>query len=345
MTIVKITKRLARFFRKNSYSRFATKGKSAFWKWFAPVLGVATVLFASLDYLSTQNQLEKEKQLEIQNAFYQAMDLFGGEVKYGLHGFVQLNQERSEDFKNKQKRLEGARRLIEKIELISPKDKHIPQLRFIYYVLLDDLESAKNELRKFQEGKEQVTEANIHFMMGMLFSLNKKDNDKAMLLFERAVQLAPNDANGRIMFAFFLHTMNMNERAIQQLQRAIVLEPKNIAPLNALAHVLLESDKAEDARKILLDMVRRGVANGMTYNSLGLISADQNQHNTAIKYFMKAIEMAPHESFFHFNLSLSYAAIGQASKAAEAKKLAISYGFPEDLLNEKIPYGNFHGEF
>ena len=64
----------------------------------------------------------------------------------------------------------------------------------------------------------------------------------AETLFERAIQLVPNDAPSYVHAALALHAMHSDAKAIQRLNKALQLDPLQLQPYRNLANIYAEEN-------------------------------------------------------------------------------------------------------
>jgi len=90
---------------------------------------------------------------------------------------------------------------------------------------------------------------------------------------------------------------DMNQDAIRQYKKALLLEPKKINTKNWLAYAYSRSGRMEEAIKTYIDSLRLSPANIVAYHELGMIYAMKKDFKLAKPYFLKASSISREESF------------------------------------------------
>lgn len=84
-------------------------------------------------------------------------------------------------------------------------------------------------------------------MIGFLCQQDEQRYDEALLAFERAVELAPDDAVSRYNFGFLLHRHGELERALVQMTAAVRLRPALDQAWYGCGLLLSELDRPQEA--------------------------------------------------------------------------------------------------
>jgi SAM-dependent methyltransferase len=83
------------------------------------------------------------------------------------------------------------------------------------------------------------------------------------------------------------------------------------------------------AQNICHQVLSHQPTNAEALNILGVIAQSSNQHASAIRFFAKAIARHENDATGHFNIAISYQALGQQDKAAEHFRQAIALGMTD----------------
>jgi adenylate cyclase len=163
---------------------------------------------------------------------------------------------------------------------------------------VDDIAKAE-EIHKELSLNESYRSSFLFYMMSGNISLAKGDIDKALSLQKKAVGLAPNSADGLVVYGWFLQTAGRYEEAIMYFEKAIRLNPYSRPGLPAmLAKSYHRVGRYEDAIKNYekaLDFAKRGEYDpvylyaGLTFAYLELGVEDKALLNAA-----EALKLKPY---------------------------------------------------
>lgn len=307
----------------NRYRKFKTE----FLPWAGFLFGLIATIIAVSAYLHTKANLEKAKEIEAQQYYYQVMDLLGAEaVKPDFFG-VLLNPKSPGNFKAHKDKLGKARRLIEKIAILQPDDTNIHFLRFMYYVLLYDFESAKTELLKLQDPTAAVNDSNLYAFLGSTLATQFGQKERAFEFFEKAIELDPKNPSAYGMFGMMLHSAGRNDQSIANFKKAIELEPNNMDYRNGLGHVLFESGKLDEAEVALNQALNLDPESSAVHNTLGMLHEHKGNYDEAIKHLEKAIELSPTKGIHYYNLGLILRKKNKPKEARRAFNKAKQFGY------------------
>ncbi len=145
--------------------------------------------------------------------------------------------------------------------------------------------------------------------------------DKAAAAAERVVQRSPHHAFARRAYAQALLELERRGEALAQFEAALALEGEEATVVEVLEQVgtlrraLGDSAGAKEAFEALL---ARRPDHYMALHGLGDIAFGQGDYAKALPYLERACAADPQRSNAYFLLGMSYAALGEASKAEEA---------------------------
>lgn len=124
--------------------------------------------------------------------------------------------------------------------------------------------------------------------LAMIYT-QKGENEKAVVLFKRALAISQDDANVHYNLAYTYAAANLKEDAINHFRKALELRPDSV-----IAH-----------------------------NNLGIVLAQKGNTNEAIKHFKRALEYDPKSFDAHLNMGVISYHLGQRDKANHHFKKAI----------------------
>ncbi|MEG4998659.1 tetratricopeptide repeat protein, partial [Microcoleus sp. B4-D4] len=118
-------------------------------------------------------------------------------------------------------------------------------------------------------------------------------HEKALQLFERALQIEPNDLITLCSYAKALTSNNQQEKALQLFERAIQIEPNDLITLNSYANALILNNQQEKALQLFERAIQIEPNNVITLNSYAYALSSNNQHEKAWPLFERALQIQP----------------------------------------------------
>lgn len=162
---------------------------------------------------------------------------------------------------------------------------------------------------------------------------NNDNYELAVLDFEQAIEINPEDANSFNGLAATLNEQGLFNEAITNIEAAIELDGNSTFRFNELGSNYDELDNLKQAEKYFRDAIASGEATSTTYNNLGWAFIHRKQFQSAIDVYQEAIEQEVTSEILLNNLGTAYLKSGQYKKAAENFKNVLSE-FSHDDGNE-----------
>lgn len=165
-----------------------------------------------------------------------------------------------------------------------------------------------------------------------------KQFDAALQSYDRAIALAPNDADAYYNRGTALHAMGRFEDAALSYERALALNPEDAQALNNLGVTLKELKRYDDA----LFSYDRALALWPDYyeahNNRGNVFQEQGEYKTALKCFDRAIAIEPGFTDAHCNRGIALHGLERFQDALDSydRALALSPDFAEAYHNRAI---------
>lgn len=151
------------------------------------------------------------------------------------------------------------------------------------------------------------------------------DHKGAELDMERARYLAPYDELLRRAQVDEWVDMGRPDKALQELDTLLTMEPGDTTLLLKRGFLLLELDDQAEARAIALQVLR-SAPSALVHDLLGLLALKQGDANAALEAFNAAIERAPGMAVTWYNRSLARRALGDHEGAVQDLDQAIAKG-------------------
>ena len=206
-----------------------------------------------------------------------------------------------ETFRNLRSRIE-ARLEKEEIKLLrDAMEKAIEEFGSWWGVVLEAEKYEKKDPEKadiiYQEGlKEFPNDADLFGSYARFLHFNRKDYEKAEEYYKRALEIEPEDATNLCNYASFLREIRKNhDRAEEYYKRALEIEPEDATNLGNYASFLHEvrknHDRAEEYYKRALEIEPEDATNLGNYALF--LEKIRKDYDKAEEYYKRALEIEP----------------------------------------------------
>jgi tetratricopeptide (TPR) repeat protein len=140
-------------------------------------------------------------------------------------------------------------------------------------------------------------------------------------LFQRALEVDPNLAEAYMQTGFILSQRNeRHSEAIEAYQQALRANPNVGGAYTRIGLIYLHQNKLEEAEAVLREELRVGIPNPLTYYNLGQALALRKNHEEALPFLEKSLELDPLNRMAYYALAQSQMALGKTE--AGQKSLA-----------------------
>ena len=142
-------------------------------------------------------------------------------------------------------------------------------------------------------------------------------NDRAIELLKEAVAIQPEHAAAHANLGAIYGRIGQFDTGIQYLRRALEIEPDNpLASTNLGLAYRGQGRYAEAIGQLKKALeLREGRAKFQTYLNVGDTYYDMGEHEKAVPYFQKAVQLNPNHANAHLLLGLSYRALKRGEEA------------------------------
>jgi tetratricopeptide (TPR) repeat protein len=147
----------------------------------------------------------------------------------------------------------------------------------------------------------------------------EQDSKQALEKFGVVVRDYPNDPNVHFRYGAFLLQQDP-DRGIQEIKKALELEPEHIPALVGLASIYLKRDDPRAAREYAEKAVKLAPGDFATHVTLGRVLLDADDAAGAARELETAVRLAPASPESHFNLASAYAKLGRKEAAARERE-------------------------
>ncbi|MDH3394242.1 MAG: tetratricopeptide repeat protein, partial [Desulfobulbaceae bacterium] len=172
---------------------------------------------------------------------------------------------------------------------------------------------------------------------GVLASLYRQQgrNDDGRRLFEKALQMYPEDIMLHYEYALFLDRTGNADDAFVAMQKVLVMDPHNPYALNYIGYTWADrGEKLDEARVFIEKAASLRPDDGFIRDSLGWVYFKLGQYEKALAELTRALELASDPVIFE-HLGDVYAKTGQMAEALKAYQQAVSH-FAEDEGRQRV---------
>lgn len=140
--------------------------------------------------------------------------------------------------------------------------------------------------------------------------------DRAASTYQRAIQANPNDASGYVLLAQLKGSRGDWQQAQALYQKALQVQPDYPPAANNLAYLMLEHSLNADVALSLAQAARRGMpASAAAADTLGWAYYAKGVYGSAATQLEEAVKIAPQDGSYHYHLGLTYAKLGDKTRA------------------------------
>jgi superkiller protein 3 len=162
------------------------------------------------------------------------------------------------------------------------------------------------------------------------------DDRKALMYFEKALDLEPNNVQLKLSLAHSSIKNGQQERAFKICQallddRTITGDPANAEVLSRIGLIFLEANRMERARKVISDSIAMDDSDAEAWNNLGVVYYRTKDYPKAVEAYERAVRLDPQFASASNNLGTLYLRmflerkdLGMMPKAIDAFDRAIS---------------------
>jgi tetratricopeptide (TPR) repeat protein len=148
---------------------------------------------------------------------------------------------------------------------------------------------------------------------------------KALVTFEHAFALDPNDSDLLLNLGLSAWNKKMTEGALRMFRLFIDARPDSPLGYNNLGMVQCEMGQASIAIETLRSAIYRMPAEPMLWNSLATVLAENGRAEESIQFYQEAIRLDPAFSRPYHNLGFAYSHLGRLEEALECYDSALEH--------------------
>jgi tetratricopeptide (TPR) repeat protein len=192
-----------------------------------------------------------------------------------------------------------------------------------------DLAGAEQEFKQASDLDRKNSEATVK--LGAV--QNERGNpDQALQTYLDGSKTNPKEIRFYLLAGGIYESKHDWERAKQQYQKALDIQPENPLASNNLAYVMLQQGGNVDIAFRMAQTARRQLPdNPNSADTLGWAFYHKHVYTSAINLFKEAVKKEPGNALFNYHLGLAYAKSGQAGLAKQQldRVVKIKPNFPD----------------
>jgi tetratricopeptide (TPR) repeat protein len=140
---------------------------------------------------------------------------------------------------------------------------------------------------------------------------------KALVTFERAFELDPDDSDLLLNLGLSAWNKKMTDGAVKMFRLFISARPDSPLGYNNLGMIQCELGHASTAIETLRSAIYQMPTESMLWNSLATVLAESGRAEESIQFYQEAIRLEPGFSRPHHNLGFAYSHLGRLEEALE----------------------------
>jgi tetratricopeptide (TPR) repeat protein len=148
--------------------------------------------------------------------------------------------------------------------------------------------------------------------------------DKALVTYEKAFQLAPDDTDLLLNLGLSAWNLNMHEGAERMFRLFIELRPEHPAGYNNLGTVLRDQGKLSLAIEVLRGAIYRMPGEAILWNTLATVLAEEGRAEESLAFYAEALRLDPKLARVWHNFGYAYSHLGRIEEAVSAFDSALA---------------------
>ena len=209
-------------------------------------------------------------------------------------------------------------------------------------VLLGSTQLIRNQpdqaLRSFKKAIDRQPKSEVGYSALANFHIRQKNYPEAFKVIQAGLREQPESFTLRLALAGLFELKGDYEAAITEYERLLKQQPGSLVVANNLASLLSDhrTDQASLDRAYTLAAGLRKIEAPQFKDTLGWVHYQRGEHKAALPLLEDAATALPNVAMVRYHLGLTYAAVGDSSKAAEQLKKALELAPNDNQLDEKI---------
>jgi len=153
------------------------------------------------------------------------------------------------------------------------------------------------------------------FLGDCYMKLNKPDS--ALIVYTMGAERFSQKSHYHRSMAYLLSAKNENEPAIEAYQKALEIDPENVADLQAVGNLLIQADRNDEALEVYQNLTELEPDNAENQRLYAQLLRTTGDEDAVLEAQEKALEADPNNTRLMFSLGESYFKRGENQKAIE----------------------------
>jgi len=157
--------------------------------------------------------------------------------------------------------------------------------------------------------------------------LSQKRGDEAREVLEKGVQQNPKSQELRLLLAMSFSASGNVDRAIQEYDALLRLDPRALVAANNLASLLVDQkgdQKSLERALLLTKEFETSAPNPYFLDTLGWVHLKLGHRDEALRFIQQAVTKAPDHPVLNYHLGIAYFKAGQAAEAKTHLQKAVA---------------------
>lgn len=220
-----------------------------------------------------------------------------------------------------------------KVELLEVPQ---PELAKVDQPVQEQIRAAQTALAATlaRSNSSSVEKATAFGSLGEIYQAYGFD-DSALASYQNAAKLDPRSFRWEYYAAYLHQRTGDTDSALREYQRAAALQPNNITVMLRLGDLEFSANHLDSAKSwFVKSMSVKSSAAALT--GLGKIALIEHRYPAALKYFKDALAREPKASSIHYQLAMTYRALGDLPQMQEHLQARgeVEPTIPDPLLDE-----------
>jgi tetratricopeptide (TPR) repeat protein len=199
----------------------------------------------------------------------------------------------------------------------------------------------KNSITLYDEACRWYPSVAAAFQHRGLLYFDRYENEKALMDFNRSLELDPEFADAFNSRGNLFARLGMLERAISDYRRAVNMKPEDVTARTNLGFLLSEVGKNQEAIMVLNQAIELKPDSMEAYHNRGNAYMQLKKYDRALADYNRALQISPDAALTYFNRSQVFFMRGAYRRALQDVEKARSLGFNVDpsvikMLREKL---------
>jgi tetratricopeptide (TPR) repeat protein len=152
-------------------------------------------------------------------------------------------------------------------------------------------------------------------ILGWVRVMIDQDSERGLNDLDRAVAIDPDYWVANLLRGWVLQAAGRHEESVQMMRRALELNSVSHAVNSILALYLMFAGKSADGLEVAQVLAKRFPTVDNAHGIASILSSVNGQHDEAVAYGWKAMELAPHTPMMHAPLAYALAFAGRHEEA------------------------------